>query len=61
MAMSEKDKGATEQPGLDLDDLSIDRPRLTPQGRADPSGEGEDSTDPMGEGAKQGQGDKAEG
>jgi hypothetical protein len=43
------------------DDLSIERPRLTPQGRDAPDGSGEDSTNPMGEGAKQGQGDKAEG
>ena len=44
-----------------LKDLSIDRPRLTPQGRTDEDAEGEDSTNPMGEGAKQGQGDKSEG
>jgi hypothetical protein len=44
-----------------LKDLSIDKPRLTPQGRSDPDAEGEDSTNPMGEGAKQGQGDKSEG
>ena len=44
-----------------LKDISVDGPRLTPQGRTDPDGEGEDSTNPMGEGAKQGQGDKAEG
>ncbi|ACA16303.1 hypothetical protein M446_1818 [Methylobacterium sp. 4-46] len=41
------------------DDLpSIDGPRLTPQGRTAEGGE--DATDPRG-GAKQGQGDKAEG
>lgn len=57
----DKDKGVTERPGSSLDDLSIDRPRLTPQGRNDPSGKGEDSTDPQGDAAKQGQGDKAEG
>ena len=39
---------------------SIDKPRLTPQGRTDPSGKGEDSTKPSG-GVKQGQKDKAEG
>ena len=59
--MADKDKGSTEKPGPDLDELSIDRPRLTPRASVDPSGQGQDSTDPMGEGAKQGQGDKAEG
>jgi hypothetical protein len=44
-----------------IEDLSIDRPRLTPQGRTSPDDDGEDSTNPLGEGAKQGQGDKAEG
>jgi hypothetical protein len=44
-----------------LRDISADGPRLTPQGRSDPDAEGEDSTDPMGDGAKTGQGDKAEG
>ncbi|WP_194164577.1 hypothetical protein [Microvirga thermotolerans] len=39
----------------------IDGPRLTPQGRTDPAGKGEDSTNPSGAGAKKGQGDKAEG
>jgi hypothetical protein len=59
--MAEKSKdGATEQPGSNLDELSIDKPRLTPQGRADPSGKGEDSTKPGG-GVQQGQSDKAEG
>ena len=43
------------------EDASIDRPRLTPQGRTDPDASGEDATDPGGSGAKQGQGDKAEG
>ncbi|WP_342151479.1 hypothetical protein [Methylorubrum sp. SB2] len=37
-----------------------DRPRLTPQGHASGTASGEDSTDPQG-GAKEGQGDKAEG
>lgn len=36
------------------------RPRLTPQGHASGEASGEDATDPQG-GAKQGQGDKAEG
>jgi hypothetical protein len=59
--MAQKDNDATtEQPGANLDELSIDKPRLTPQGRTDPSGKGEDSTKPGG-GVKQGQGDKAEG
>jgi hypothetical protein len=44
-----------------IEGLSIDRPRLTPQGRTSPDEDGEDSTNPLGEGAKQGQGDKAEG
>ena len=52
--------GVTEQPGTNLDELSIDKPRLTPQGRTDPSGKGEDSTKPGG-GVQQGQSDKAEG
>ena len=39
----------------------IDAPRLTPQGRENPEASGEDSTDPMGEGAKKGQSNKAEG
>jgi len=45
----------------DFRDVSADGPRLTPQGRTDPDAEGEDATDPMGEGAKKGQSDKAEG
>ncbi len=53
-----KDRETLEE---NLKDLSIDRPRLTPQGRNSPDEEGEDSTNPMGEGAKQGQGSKAEG
>ena len=58
--MSGKDK-PRETLEENLEDLSIDGPRLTPQGRNGPDEEGEDSTNPMGEGAKQGQGDKAEG
>jgi hypothetical protein len=42
-------------------EADIEAPRLTPQGRTDPDAKGEDSTDPMGEGAKKGQGSKAEG
>jgi hypothetical protein len=62
--MAGKDKGREKrQDNLreNLEDLSIDRPRLTPQGRTSPDEDGEDSTDPMDPGAKQGQGDKAEG
>lgn len=57
------DKAKSKDDTIDpkLDDLSIDRPRLTPQGHASGDPAGEDSTDPMGAGAKQGQGDKAEG
>ena len=47
------------QEELTEDDISA--PRLTPQGRESPDASGEDSTDPMGEGAKKGQGSKAEG
>ena len=42
-------------------DEDIDAPRLTPQGRENPDASGEDSTNPMGEGAKKGQSSKAEG
>jgi hypothetical protein len=42
-------------------DEDINAPRLTPQGRENPDVAGEDSTDPMGEGAKKGQSSKAEG
>ena len=52
---------AEERPGSSLDDLSIDRPRLTPQGRTNPDPSGTDSTSPTGSGAKTGQPDKAEG
>jgi hypothetical protein len=50
-----------ERPGSNLDDLSIDRPRLTPQGRTEDDPSGEDATNPTGQGAKQGQSDQAEG
>jgi len=59
--MTNQKKPGPENLDNNLKNLSIDRPRLTPQGRSDDSPEGEDSTNPMGEGAKQGQGDKAEG
>jgi hypothetical protein len=42
-------------------DKDIEAPRLTPQGRENPNASGEDSTNPMGEGAKKGQSSKAEG
>ena len=57
----EEPKGAAERPGSGLKDISVEGPRLTPQGRADPDASGKDATDPMGPGAKTGQGDKAEG
>ena len=41
------------------DKRAIDAPRLTPQGRAAQGSE--DSTKPFGQGAKEGQSDKAEG
>jgi hypothetical protein len=49
----DKSKTATQE--------DINAPRLTPQGRTGDEAQGEDTTDPMGEGAKKGQGDKAEG
>lgn len=52
-ADSKKPDQATEE--------DISAPRLTPQGRENPDAAGEDSTNPMEEGAKKGQGDKAEG
>jgi len=42
-------------------DKDISAPRLTPQGRESPNASGEDSTNPMGKGAKKGQSSKAEG
>lgn len=59
--MTDQKKPGGQSQKENLDDLSIDRPRLTPQGRTDGSPEGEDSTNPLGQGAKQGQGSKAEG
>jgi hypothetical protein len=58
--MANKPQSGDEQPGAS-DDLSIDRPRLTPQGRTGEKASGTDATDPGGSGAKHGQGDKAEG
>lgn len=42
-------------------DEDIKAPRLTPQARTGDEAQGEDSTSPSGEGAKQGQSDEAEG
>jgi hypothetical protein len=58
--MTKKKDAGQAQPDANLDELSIDRPRLTPQGRTSSDASGEDATDPRG-GVKQGQGDKAEG
>jgi hypothetical protein len=59
--MTEKSKDAgKDQPDANLDELSIDKPRLTPRASVDPDPQGTDSTKPGG-GVKQGQGDKAEG
>ena len=57
----EKPQGAEKRPDPNFRDISVEGPRLTPQGRTDPDGAGEDATDPMGSGAKQGQTDKSEG
>ena len=59
--MAKEPQHGTAQPGSEADPDLIDGPRLTPQGRTDPDAEGEDSTAPLGEGAKKGQSDKAEG
>jgi len=54
--MTQSDKKSNQATEAD-----ISAPRLTPQGRENPEAAGEDSTNPMGEGAKKGQSDKAEG
>jgi hypothetical protein len=59
MTQKSKDAGK-EQPDANLDELTIDKPRLTPRASVDPSPQGTDSTKPGG-GVKQGQTDKAEG
>ena len=59
--MTEPKKPSGQTTKDNLKDLSIDSPRLTPPSRADDSPSGEDSTNPMGKGAKQGHSDKAEG
>lgn len=51
----------TDKKSNQATEADIDAPRLTPQGRENPNTSGEDSTNPMGEGAKKGQGNKAEG
>jgi hypothetical protein len=53
--------GNDNKPASQATEDDIAAPRLTPQGRSDPDAEGEDSTNPMGPGAKTGQPDKAEG
>jgi hypothetical protein len=58
--MTQKSKDAADQPDANLDELSIDKPRLTPRASVDPNPQGTDSTKPGG-GVKQGQKDKAEG
>ena len=59
MTSKSKDAGK-EQPDANLDELSIDKPRLTPRASVDPAPQGTDSTKPGG-GVQQGQKDKAEG
>ncbi|WP_165820088.1 hypothetical protein [Microvirga sp. KLBC 81] len=54
--MAQSDKKSNQATEAD-----ISAPRLTPQGRENPNASGEDSTNPMDEGAKKGQGDKSEG
>jgi hypothetical protein len=59
--MADQKKPGGEPIDQNREDLSVDRPGLTPRGRVDPDREGEDSTSPTGAGAKRGQGDRAEG
>jgi hypothetical protein len=59
--MTQKSKAeGKEQPDANIDELSIDKPRLTPRASVDPKPQGTDSTKPGG-GVKQGQKSKAEG
>ena len=58
--MTQKRKDKAEKPDANLDELSIDKPRLTPRASVDPKPQGTDSTKPGG-GVQQGQKDKAEG
>ncbi len=57
--MSDGNKDRSKQPDANLDELSIDKPRLTPRASVDPNPQGADSTKPGG-GVQQGQKDKAE-
>ncbi|KAA2235950.1 hypothetical protein [Salinarimonas soli] len=59
MTQAPSKDGKTPKSQATEDDIAA--PRLTPQGRTGDGPEGEDSTDPMGSGAKTGQPDKAEG
>lgn len=59
MAQKSKDAGG-DKPDANLDELSIDKPRLTPRASVNPEPQGEDSTKPGG-GVQQGQSDKAKG
>ena len=59
MTQKSKDAGG-EKPDANLDEISIDKPRLTPRASVNPEPQGEDSTKPGG-GVQQGQSDKAEG
>jgi hypothetical protein len=59
MTQNEPKNGKNPASQATEDDIAA--PRLTPQGRTGEGKEGEDSTDPMGSGAKTGQPDKAEG
>jgi hypothetical protein len=54
-------QGNDRKPASQATEDDIAAPRLTPQGRTGEGPEGEDSTNPMGPGAKTGQPDKAEG
>lgn len=60
MADTTKPPGTATGAKPDHEVKAPDRPRLTPQGHSSGSASGEDATDPSG-GAKQGQGDRAEG
>ena len=53
-------EGGGERPDANLEELSIDKPRLTPRASVDPNPQGTDSTKPGG-GVKTGQKDKAQG
>ena len=50
----------SEQPDANRDEISIDRPRLTPRASVNPEAQGTDSAKP-GSGVKQGQRSKPEG